>query len=281
MARVGCTGRTGNGVVALSGFLTDVLEVKKREVADLKRSGAQAVLKRQALSFPLPPSFHDALRVPRHNFAVIGEVKRKSPSAGAINEDLDAGAQAKAYEEHGLSAVSVLTDKTFFGGAPQDLLAAAQSTCLPVLCKDFIIDPIQIYQARAFGASAVLLICRLLGDDHLRGLIRVARELSLDVLAEAHNATDIDRAVRSGVRIVGVNARDLDTLEVDVATTRRLVHNLPESVVRVAESGIDSNASLVALHEAGYDAFLVGGYLAGAPDLGEAVTKLLGERVDQ
>ena len=265
----------------MPGFFAEVLETKKREVAELKRSGAQAVLKRQALSIPLPPSFHDALRVPRHNFAVIGEIKRRSPSAGVINEGLDAGLQAKAYEELGLSAVSVSTDATFFGGSPQDLLAAAQSTCLPVLCKDFIVDPIQIYQARAFGASAVLLVCSILGDDHLRGLIRVARELSLDILVETHNAAEIDRALRAGARMIGVNSHNLDTQEVDPATAPRLVHNLPESVVRVAESGIDSNESILALHEIGYDAFVVGNYLAGASDLGAAVEKLLGERVDQ
>ena len=265
----------------MAGLFAEILETKRREVTELKRSGAQAVLKRQALSIPLPPSFHDALRVPRHNFAVIGEMKRRSPSTGTINENLDAGRLAKAYEELGLSAVSVSTDATYFGGSPQDLLAAAQSTVLPVLCKDFIIDPIQIYQARAFGAAAILLVCGILTDEHFRGLIRVARELSLDILVETHNAAEIERALRTGVRIIGVNAHDVDTQEVNSAAAPRLVHNLPESVVRVAESGIDSNESILALHEAGYDAFVVGNYLAGATDLGAAVAELLGERTDE
>lgn len=264
----------------LSDFLKRVLKAKISEVGELKRSGAHSVFKRQALLLPLPPSFHDALRVPRHNHAIIGEIKRASPSAGDINPDIDAGKQAKKYEDLGLSAVSVLTDETFFKGSCQDLLAAAQSTRLPVLCKDFIIDPIQIYRARAFGASAVLLLCALLDDDQLRALVRVARELSIDAFVETHSAEEIDRALRTGVSVIGVNARDLNTLEVDLSIPRRLVHKLPESVVRVAESGINERSSLTRLADAGYDAFLVGSYLSKSADLESAVTKLLGERIE-
>ena len=263
----------------MADFLKKIRDVKVAEVAALKKSGAHAVFKRQAMLLPLPPSFHDALRVPRHNYAVIGEIKRSSPSVGTINSDLDAGTQAKAYEEAGISAVSVLTESTFFNGSPADLLAAAQATQLPVLCKDFIIDPIQIYRARAFGASAVLLICAMLDDDHLRALVRVARQLSLDPVVETHSAEEIERALAVEARIVGVNARDLDSLEVDLAVPRRLVHKLPESVVRVAESGIHRHEDVVDLAERGFDAFLVGQYLSSAPDLEAAVDGLLGERI--
>jgi len=164
----------------VSDFLDKVLATKIDEVRELKRSGAFGTFKRTATAMPLPPSFHDALRVPRARFAVIGEIKRSSPSVGTIRADIDAAEQAKVYEEMGASAVSVLTDATWFGGSHADLLAAAQSTSLPVLCKDFIIDPVQVYQARAFGASAVLLIADLLTDAQLDALIRVTQSLSLD-----------------------------------------------------------------------------------------------------
>ncbi|MCA9564872.1 MAG: indole-3-glycerol phosphate synthase TrpC [Myxococcales bacterium] len=264
----------------MSDFLEQVLEVKKREVEELKRSGVHAQFKRQALLMPLPPSFHDALRVPRHRYAVIGEIKRASPSAGDINPGLDAAAQAKAYEDVGLSAISVLTEREFFKGQPQDLLAAAQTSILPVLCKDFIIDPVQIYQARAFGASAVLLISTLLDDTSLRLLIREAHKLSLDPFVETHTAEEIERALDFGARVIGINSRNLRTLKVDISIPKRLVTQLPESVVRVAESGVADNETLTDLHRAGFDAFLVGQYLSSAKNLPAAVTNLMGGEPD-
>ena len=203
-------------------FLKSIKAQKAKEVAELKRSGASAMFIRQSLVMPLPPSFHDSLRVPKRRFAIIGEVKRSSPSVGAINLELDPATQAAAYEAAGLSAVSVLTDQTHFGGSPQDMLAAAQTTTLPVLCKDFIIDPVQVYRARAFGASAVLLICALLDDDQLWALVQLTRKLSLDPFVETHSADEIERALALGVRVIGVNARNLKTLKVDLNTTRRL-----------------------------------------------------------
>jgi indole-3-glycerol phosphate synthase len=225
---------------------------------------------------PLPPSFHDALRVPRGPYAIIGEIKRASPSAGDLHSDLDAGERARLYEALGLSAVSVLTDATFFKGSPHDLLAAAQATSLPILCKDFIIDPVQIYQARAFGAAAVLLICELLTDQELVTLIRVAQSLSLNSLVEAHSVKTLGRAVRSGARVIGVNARNLKTLSVDHSIAKRLVHAMPDDVVKVAESGISSHATIHELSELGYDAFLIGEALSRADDLETKVVELMG-----
>lgn len=257
-------------------FLDEVIKVKQDEVASLKRSGAHGAFKRQALTMPLPPSFHDALRVPRAEFAIIGEIKRASPSKGTIRADIDATAQATLYEQVGLSAISVLTDQKWFNGSHHDMLAAAQATPLPVLCKDFIIDPVQVYQARAFGASAVLLISELLDDDRLRGLIHVARELSIDPFVEAHSAEHVEKAVKSGARVIGINARDLQTFEVDLNVPRRLIHKLPEHVVRVAESGIKSHETLSSLADIGFDAFLIGEFLSEATDVEERVVELIG-----
>ncbi|MGD8869749.1 MAG: indole-3-glycerol phosphate synthase TrpC [Gemmatimonadales bacterium] len=261
----------------MSDFLREVLEVKRAEVAELYRSGARGSHKRQALTMPLPPSFHDALRVPPRRFAVIGEIKRASPSAGDIRPDLDAGERAKLYESLGLAAVSVLTDEHWFKGRPEDMLAAAQATTRPVLCKDFIIDPVQIERARAYGASAVLLICALLDDDALRTLIRTARRLSLDPLVEVHDSRELSRALDVDARIIGVNARDLRTLEVDLNVPRRLVHRLPEWTIKIAESGLRDHDTLVELSEAGFDAFLIGEYLSSADDPASAVDALMGE----
>ena len=258
-------------------FLSRVREVKEKEVDALRRAGALGDFKRTAAVMPLPPSFHDALRVPRAAYAVIGEIKRASPSAGEIRADLDTAELARAYEAAGVSAVSVLTDATFFRGSPHDLLSAAQATSLPVLCKEFVIDPVQVYQARAFGASAVLLICELLDDEQLDALIRTAHHLSLDPVVEAHTTDQLARALATKARIIGINARNLTTLEVDLKVLRRLVHRLPENVVRVAESGIHDHAVMHELAEAGFDAFLIGEYLSSASDLKAAFDALVGQ----
>lgn len=261
----------------MSDFLSQVLTVKTREVEELRRSGALSAFKRTATAMPLPPSFHDALRVPKAAYAVIGEIKRASPSAGDIRADLDAAVQARQYEQMGLSAVSVLTDQTWFKGSPQDLLSAAQATSLPVLCKDFVIDPVQIYQARAYGASAVLLICELLDDNRLDALVRVAHQLSLDPFVEAHSAQNLSRALATKAKVIGINARNLKTLAVNTRVPLRLIHGLPENVVRVAESGIRDHETLKGLAEAGFDAFLIGEYLSGAEDPAHAFEALMGE----
>jgi indole-3-glycerol phosphate synthase len=257
-------------------FLARVLAQKQEEVDALKRAGALGMFKRTASAMPLPPSFHDALRVPRAAFAIIGEIKRASPSAGVIRDDLDAARQARLYEEIGVSAISVLTESTWFHGTPRDLLAAAQATSLPVLCKDFVIDPVQVYQARAFGASAVLLICELLGDEELDALIRVSRLLSLDPVVECHSAEQLERALASRARIIGINARDLRTLEVDPRVPLRLAHRLPEHALTIAESGIKDHETVQRLADAGFDAFLIGELLSGADDPAAAFAALMG-----
>ena len=183
---------------------------------------------------------------------------------------------ARGYEAAGAAAISVLTDEPFFGGRMAHLEEVRQATALPVLRKDFVLDPWQVWEARAAGADAVLLIVAALTDAELRSLLGVAREAGLDALVEVHDRSELDRALAAGSRIVGVNNRDLKTLAVSLETAaRRSPPAIPDDVVAVAESGIRTSADLVRLREAGFDAFLVGERLMAAPDPGEALRRLL------
>jgi indole-3-glycerol phosphate synthase len=208
---------------------------------------------------------------------VIAEHKRRSPSRGPIREDLAPADVARAYEANGASAISVLTDEPFFGGRMDHLVEARAACSLPVLRKDFVVDPWQVWEARAAGADAVLLIVAALSDDGIRALLAVAGEAGVDALVEVHDAGELDRALAAGSRIVGVNNRDLRTLAVSIETSLGLAPAIPDGVLAVAESGIRTGADVRRLREAGFDAFLVGEHLMAAPDPGEALSRLLEE----
>jgi indole-3-glycerol phosphate synthase len=207
--------------------------------------------------------------------AVIAEYKRRSPSRGAIREDLAPAAVARAYEAAGAAALSVLTDEPFFGGRLAHLGEARAATGLPVLRKDFIVEPWQICEARAAGADAVLLIVAALGDAELRLLLGETEAAGLDALVEVHDRAELDRALAAGARLVGVNNRDLRTLAVSLETSLRLAQAIPDEVTAVAESGIRSRMDLDRLRDAGFDACLVGEHLMSAPDPGTALRELL------
>jgi indole-3-glycerol phosphate synthase len=193
------------------------------------------------------------------------------------NEVVEWSDVARGYEKAGAAAISVLTDEPFFGGRMSHLEEVRGATTLPVLRKDFVLDPWQVWEARAAGADAVLLIVAALTDAELGSLLGVAREAGLDTLVEVHDRSELDRALAAGSRIVGVNNRDLKTLTVSLQTALSLATAIPDDVVAVAESGIRSSADLVRLREAGFDAFLVGERLMSAPDPGEALKRLLEE----
>jgi indole-3-glycerol phosphate synthase len=197
-----------------------------------------------------------------------------------IRQDLDPVALARAYEASGAAAVSVLTDKHYFQGSLDDLRAVRESIDLPVLRKDFVLDPYQVYQARAAGADAVLLIVAALKDGELQALLHLAETLGMAALVEVHNASELERAleVRSadGQPIIGVNNRDLRTFEVDLGTTERLRPQVPPELIFVAESGIHGRADVARLAVAGIDAILVGETLVRAPDVGAKVRELIG-----
>ena len=211
--------------------------------------------------------------------AVIAELKKASPSKGLIRESFDPAELAKEMEEAGASALSVLTEPEFFRGSLQNLKVASESTAIPCLRKDFIVDEAQIVEARAYRADAILLIVAALTQKELVRLVAKARETELDVLCEAHDEDELERALDAGCHLVGVNARDLRTFHVDLQTLFRLAKKIPRGVLAVAESGIGSASDISELRAVGYGAFLIGESLMRAPRPGEALRGLLGKPV--
>ena len=205
-----------------------------------------------------------ALRKP--TVAVIAEVKRRSPSRGSINDSLSAADQSALYARGGAAAISVLTEPTHFGGAPDDLEAARGAVSLPLLRKDFHVDPVQLLQARALGASAVLLIVRALEPPVLADMAAAAADLGLEALVEVHTEEELDRALALPVTMIGVNNRDLVTLSVDGAVSAALLPCIPADRIAIAESGISSRAEVQRAATAGADAVLVGSALSAATD---------------
>jgi len=231
---------------------------------------------REVTQAPPVRPFAEALARPgRVN--VIAEHKRRSPSKGAIREDLAPADVARAYEAAGAAAISVLTDEPFFGGCLAHLEEARSASGLPVLRKDFVVDPWQVWEARAAGADAVLLIVAALADAELRSLLAAATDAGLDTLVEVHDRPELDRALAAGARVVGVNNRDLRTLAVTLETSLGLAPAIPDDVVAVAESGIRTGTDVRRLREAGFDAFLVGERLMSAPEPGAALRRLIEE----
>lgn len=223
-----------------------------------------------------PRGFAAALRrMAETRPAVIAELKKASPSKGLIRPDFDPAAIAHSLEKGGAACLSVLTDEPFFQGSLQNLEIASHSTSLPCLRKDFIVDEFQIVEARAHRADAILLIVAALSDGELKHLRQSARDLQLDVLCEVHNRAELDRALPLDCEMYGVNSRDLRTFVVDVAASEELAQHLPETAIRVAESGLGSHADIGRMQQAGYNAFLIGESLMRATDPGQALASLL------
>jgi len=233
-----------------------------------------AAVRAQAAAAPAPVGFRAALaRSDRTN--VIAECKRRSPSRGVLRRAYDPVAIARSYEDAGAAAISVLTEPTFFDGDLDHLRAVRQAVSLPLLRKDFIVCPYQLWEARAAGADAALLITAALDDVELSTLMREARSIGLDVLVEVHDEAELTRALAAGADMVGVNNRNLRTLAVDIQASRRLAPLIPAHVVGVAESGLKTADDLQALRAVGYGAFLVGERLMTAADPGVALTEIL------
>lgn len=219
--------------------------------------------------------FNEALVRP--GLSLIAEFKRRSPSAGQLaREEIDLSAQVAAYERGGAAALSVLTDEPHFGGSLADLRAARAACDLPIIRKDFIVDPYQLYEAAVHGADAVLLIVAALDDDALRSLRQEARAIDLDCLVEVHNEAELERALEAGAEVIGINNRNLDDMSVDIATTFELMPDVPAGKTVVAESGISGRAELEELDRVGVDAVLIGGALMEAPDPEAKVRELSG-----
>jgi indole-3-glycerol phosphate synthase len=239
-------------------------------ILDTTRRGLPALAERRAelerAAADAPPARPFAAALRRGTLGLIAEVKRRSPSAGSINETLDPVQRAVGYARAGASAISVLTDGPFFGGSLDDLRAVASAVEVPVLRKDFILAEEQLLEARAAGASAALLIVRALGEERLGQLVRVAREVGLETLVEVHTAEELEAAVDAGAEVIGVNSRDLDSFRIDVDAAWRLVGRVPADRVAVAESGMASVADAERAAAAGADAVLVGTALSASAD---------------
>lgn len=223
---------------------------------------------------PAARGFRAALAAASH-LAVIAEVKRRSPSKGDLNLNLDPATLARDYESGGAACLSVLTDVEFFGGSAADLQAARQATALPVLRKDFTVSERDVLDARLIDADCVLLIVAALDDAELASFHALAAEVGLDALVEVHDEAELDRALAVGATLIGVNQRDLVTFEVDHDRARRMAALMPASVVSVAESGVRGQADATALRSAGYHAVLVGESLVKAGDPAAAVRELM------
>lgn len=254
--------------------LEEIVAAARRRVAAVKASadvrGINAAAERHQ-----PRGFRRALRErAAKGAAVIAELKKASPSKGVIRADFPVAELARELEAGGAAALSVLTDEAYFQGSLQNLANASGATQLPCLRKDFIVDEFQIWEARANGADAVLLIVAALEPRELIELRRHASETGLDVLCEVHDAEELQRALDAGFDLIGVNNRDLRSFRVDLKTSFQLAGRMPADVVKVAESGIESGDDMARLRQAGFDAFLVGEHLMRAPRPGEALREL-------
>ena len=252
--------------------LDAILTATRERIAGLRPRARE--LERRAAQAPEPRRFATALVGPA--VGVIAEVKRRSPSAGAIREHLDPVTHAQAYERGGAMAISVLTDERHFGGTLDDLSHVARCVSLPVLRKDFILDELQLYEARAAGASAVLLIVRALAPERLRSLANAAQGLGLAVLVEVHSEAELDLALGADPAAVGVNSRDLGTFAIDLTLAERLLARVPAGVPAVAESGIETREDVDRMAAAGADLVLVGTSVARTADPEAAVRGLTG-----
>ncbi len=264
--------------------MADILKtILTRKVEEI-RAGAQqcslAELSRQVEGAPPVRGFYQAMadRVAAGQPAVIAEIKKASPSKGVIRADFDPEAIARSYEQHGAACLSVLTDVDFFQGHPRYLQQARAATALPVIRKDFIIDPWQVYEARVMGADCILLIVAALGDAQLLELTLLARELGMDVLVEVHDAEEMERALALPTPLIGVNNRDLRSFAVSLETTLALLSQVPDDRLLVTESGIHTVEDVQTMRAAGVHAFLVGEAFMRQPDPGRALAALFGAR---
>jgi indole-3-glycerol phosphate synthase len=253
--------------------LTRIIEAKQKRLQVAKMRVPEPIVKRMAETAKPVPSFQDALEQPQL-VRIIAEVKKASPSKGVLKADLDPASQAAAYKRAGACAISVVTEEDFFQGELGWVGSIRDAGGLPVLRKDFIYEPFQIYETRAAGASAILLIVAMLQPGELQSLINLGRNLKLDVLVEVHDETELGEALEAGASIIGVNNRNLKTFDVDIQTSVRLARLIPDDRFFVVESGIHGKADVDLLLGAGADAFLIGEHFLTSADPAAAIRGL-------
>jgi indole-3-glycerol phosphate synthase len=258
-------------------ILQRIIARKQEEVAERKRRVSRRALELRLADQRPPRGFADALqqRVAAGAAAVIAEIKRASPSKGVIRTDFNPAELARSYAQGGACCLSVLTDQDFFQGSDQHLIEARAACPLPVIRKDFVIDPYQLFEARALGADCVLLIAACLDDAQLAELAALARALELDVLIEVHDAPELERALAVPSRLLGINNRDLRTFEVDLQTTLALRARVPADRLLITESGIHSREEIALMRRHGVHAFLIGESLMRTTNPGQTLAQLL------
>ncbi len=256
-------------------ILAHIVERRREAIAHRKRVLPEVALK-LAVEKKAPPVRNFPGALTRPGFNVIAELKKASPSRGLLRADFQPAAAAPMLQAAGAAALSVLTEEEFFQGSLRDLKEVSKATQIPVLRKDFIVDPWQVWETRAAGADAFLLIVAILDDGTLRELLELGRELKMEALVEVHSRNELKRAADIGAKIIGVNNRDLKTFEVRLETSLELVREIPDECIPVSESGIRTHDDLERLRVAGFDAFLIGEHLMTMPDPANALRELLG-----
>ena len=257
-------------------ILETILRRKTEEVAERSRkTGMQAMVER-AQAADAVRGFIAAIeqRIARGHAAVIAEIKKASPSKGLLREHFDPAAIAQSYQRHGAACLSVLTDRDFFQGGEHYLQQARDACSLPVIRKDFIIDPYQVYEARAINADCILLIVAALDDRRLKALLDLAHELNMDVLMEVHDDEELERALATGARLIGINNRNLRTFETSLSTTLEMLERIPNDRIVVTESGIHTRDDVRLMRDHDVHAFLVGEAFMKAEDPGEKLAEL-------
>ncbi len=256
-------------------ILDRIVEARRESVSHRKRVLPEAAL-RMAVEKKIPPprGFASALTGP--GVRVIAELKKASPSRGLIRTEFAPASLATTLERAGAAALSVLTEEDFFSGSLADLKEASRVTKIPILRKDFIIDPWQVWEARAAGADSFLLIAAVLEDDIFRELLALGRSLGMEALVEVHSRLELDRILVAGAQIIGVNNRDLQDFSVHLKTSLDLIHEIPDACIAVSESGLSTREDIDQLRDAGFDAFLIGEHLMQQDDPAQALIDLIG-----